>query len=101
VGNRVSRGSRCPEVGVSGGDGSTIERSTHVRNTIRKRPLVAVVAAVIAVAAVSVVAASGASGTSEASFDLTANPKFVNCLAKYRTILPVLPGQASTSRRAI
>jgi hypothetical protein len=53
------------------------------RNTIRKRPLFAVVAAVIAVAAVSVVAASGASGTSEASFDLAANPKFANCLAKY------------------
>jgi hypothetical protein len=53
------------------------------RYTIRKRPLIAVVAAVIAVAAVSVVAASGASGTSEASFGLTANPKFANCLAKY------------------
>jgi hypothetical protein len=54
------------------------------RSRIRtKRSLVAVVGAALAVVAVSVVAASGASGTTEKSFQLTANPKFVNCLAKY------------------
>jgi hypothetical protein len=49
-----------------------------------RRPLVAaLVAAVLAVAAVSVIAAHGASGRTEASFELAANPKFVNCLAKF------------------
>jgi hypothetical protein len=48
-----------------------------------KRSPVAVLGAALAVVAVSVVAASGSSGTTEKSFDLTANPKFVNCLAKY------------------
>jgi hypothetical protein len=52
------------------------------RSRIRtRRSLVAVVGAALAVVAVSVVAASGASGTTEKSFDLTANPKFVDCLA--------------------
>jgi hypothetical protein len=54
------------------------------RSTIRtNRSFIAVVAAALAVVAVSVVAANAATDTSEASFALTANPKFVNCLAKY------------------
>jgi hypothetical protein len=54
------------------------------RSTTRtRRSLVAVVTAALAVAAVSVIAAYAASGTTEASFELTPNPKFVNCLAKY------------------
>src|SRR5262249_25715129 len=84
VGNCVSRGNRRRQVGGSGGDGVDHRKGVPMsRTTIRKRPFIAVVAAVIAVAAVSVVAASGASGTSEASFQLAANPKFANCLAKY------------------
>ena len=54
------------------------------RTTIRtRRSLIAVFAAALTVAAVSVIAAYGASGTTEASFDLSVNPKFVDCLAKY------------------
>src|SRR5580765_2734864 len=53
------------------------------RSTIRtRRSLVAGFAAALAVAAVSVTAYA-ASGSTEASFQLTANPKFANCLAKY------------------
>ena len=53
------------------------------RITIRSsRSLIAFVAAALTVAALSV-AAYAASGTTEASFDLSLNPKFVNCLAKY------------------
>jgi hypothetical protein len=54
------------------------------RSTIRtRRSLVAGFAAALVVAAVSVVTAYAASGNTEASFQLTANPKFANCLAKY------------------
>jgi len=53
------------------------------RITIRSsRSLIAFVAAALTVAALSV-AAYAASGTTEASFDLSINPKFANCLAKY------------------
>jgi hypothetical protein len=53
-------------------------------STIRsRRSLIAVVAAAFAVGVVSVVAANAASGNNEASFELTANPKFAKCLAKY------------------
>jgi hypothetical protein len=48
-----------------------------------RRSLIGVVVAAVAVGVVSVVAANGSSGTTEASFKLTPNPKFVNCLAKY------------------
>jgi hypothetical protein len=47
------------------------------------RSIIAVVAAALAVATVSVIAAYAASGTTEASFALSANPKFLNCLAKF------------------
>jgi hypothetical protein len=54
------------------------------RTTIRtRRSLIALVAAAVAVAAVSAISAYGASGSTEATFDLSLNPKFVNCLAKY------------------
>jgi hypothetical protein len=59
-----------------------------------RRSLIAVVAAALAVVAVSVVAASGSSGNTEAEFALTANPKFVNCLAKY----PNDPSRPPTAR---
>src|SRR5262245_860810 len=53
-------------------------------STIRtRRSLLAIFGAALAVTAISVAVASGASGTTEASFKLTANPKFVNCLAKH------------------
>jgi len=53
------------------------------RITIRSsRSLIAFVAAGLTVAALSV-AAYAASGTTQASFALSLNPKFVNCLAKY------------------
>jgi hypothetical protein len=49
----------------------------------KRRSLTAVVLAALGVAAVSAVAAYGASGTTKVSFELTPNPKFVNCLARY------------------
>jgi hypothetical protein len=54
------------------------------RSTIRtRRSILSVLAAALAVAAVSVIAANGSSGSTETSFDLSTNPKFANCLAKY------------------
>ena len=54
------------------------------RTTIRvSRSLIALVATALIVAAVSAVAAHGAGGTTEASFDLSLNPKFVKCLAEF------------------
>ena len=65
------------------------------RRTIRpRRSLIAVLAAAVAVAAGSVIAAYAASGTTETSFQLTPNPKFVNCLAKY----PNDPSRPPTAR---
>lgn len=54
--------------------------SRRIRN---RRPLIAVLAAGLVVAAMSAVAAYAASGNTKTSFDLVANPKFANCLARY------------------
>ena len=48
-----------------------------------RRSAMAVMAAALVVAAMAGVAAYAASGTTKTSFELVANPKFVNCLAKY------------------
>jgi hypothetical protein len=54
------------------------------RITIRpRRSFIALAAAALTVATVSVIAAYGASGKTEARFDLSVNPKFADCLAKY------------------
>jgi hypothetical protein len=59
-------------------------RCSAARST--RRSLIALVSAALALVAVSVVAANAATGTT-GRLQLTASPKFVNCLAKYRTIL--------------
>jgi hypothetical protein len=64
--------------------------SRRIRN---RRSLFAVTAAALVVAAMSAVAAYAASGTTKVSFQLTPNPKFVNCLARY----PGDPSRAPTA----